>query len=144
MRIAFTITPVRSRLTLKNKIDIIKCYDAKKQSICDLATQFKVGKTQIGTIIKTRVDLLRKWCDENLNGEIKKNFIKGKGFEIDHVCYEWFCQVCAKNLPISGTLIQQKAVEIAEDLGETNFKASNGWLEKFRIRHNIVYKAICG
>ncbi|CAI6373801.1 unnamed protein product [Macrosiphum euphorbiae] len=138
------MAPVRSRLTLKNKIDIIKCYDAKKQSVRELATQFKVGKTQIGTILKSRVDLLRKWCNENVNGETKKNFIEGKGFEIDHVCYEWFCRVRAKNLPISGPLIQQKAIEIAKTLGRTNFKASNGWLEKFRKRHNIAYKAICG
>ncbi|CAI6361843.1 unnamed protein product [Macrosiphum euphorbiae] len=116
------MAPVRSRLTLKNKIDIIKCYDAKKQSVRELATQFKVGKTQIGTILKSRVDLLRKWCDENVNGETKKNFIEGKGFEIDH----------------------PKALEIAKTLGRTNFKASNGWLEKFRKRHNIAYKAICG
>ncbi|XP_008178777.1 tigger transposable element-derived protein 6-like [Acyrthosiphon pisum] len=103
---------------------LIKCYDAKKQSVRELATQFKVGKTQIGTILKSRVDLLRK------------------GFEIDHVCYEWFYRVRAKNLPISG--IQEKAIEIAKTLGRTNFKASNGWLEKFHKRHNIAYKAICG
>lgn len=86
---------------------------------------------------------MRKWCDKNENGETKKNFIKGKGFEIDHVCFERFCRVRAKNLPISGPLEQEKAVEIAETSGETNFKASNGWLDRFRKRHNIVYKAVC-
>jgi len=61
-----------------------------------------------------------------VNGETKNNLIEGKGFEIDHVCYEWFCRVCAKNLPISGPLILKKAIEIAKTLGRTNFEGSNG------------------
>jgi hypothetical protein len=44
-------------------------------------------------------------------------------------------------VPIRGPLIQ--SVEIAENLGETNFKVSNGWLETFRISHNSVNKAVC-
>jgi len=32
---------------------MIKCYDAEKQSIRELAIQFKAGKTQIGTILIT-------------------------------------------------------------------------------------------
>lgn len=82
--------------------------------------------------------------EKNLTQKRIKNFIKGKGFKIDRLCYEWFCRVRDKNLLISSPLTQKKAGEIAENLGEINFKASIGWLEKFRTRHNIVYKAICG
>jgi len=83
--IVFTTAPVRSSLTLINKINIIKYYDAKNKVI---VTQFKIIKTQIGTILRSWMDLLRKWCGEIVNGETKKNFIKVKGFEIDDVCYE--------------------------------------------------------
>ncbi|GBN77517.1 Tigger transposable element-derived protein 6 [Araneus ventricosus] len=38
----------------------------------------------------------------------------------------------------------QKAREVGESLGLETFKASNGWLEKFRTRHNISFKQICG
>jgi hypothetical protein len=38
----------------------------------------------------------------------------------------------AKNLPISGPILQEKARQIATQIDEkTKFTASNGWLEKF-------------
>ena len=43
----------------------------------------------------------------------------------------------ALNLPISGPLIQEKALSVAEKLGIANFKASNGWLDRFKTSHNI-------
>jgi hypothetical protein len=39
-----------------------------------------------------------------------------------------------KNIHLSGPIVKKKAKEIAETFNE-NFKVSEGWLEKFRIRH---------
>lgn len=41
-------------------------------------------------------------------------------------------------------MIRSKAKEIAASLGNKTFNASSGWLNKFKIRHNITFKAICG
>lgn len=49
-----------------------------------------------------------------------------------------------KNMMISGPLIQEKAREVAAMAKMSYVSASNGWLDKFRIRHAIRYKAICG
>ncbi|GBM99409.1 Tigger transposable element-derived protein 6 [Araneus ventricosus] len=54
---------------------------------------------------------------------------------------KWFRSARARNIPISGVLLQGK---VGESLGLETFKASNGWLEKFRTRHNISLKHICG
>ncbi|XP_015378224.1 PREDICTED: tigger transposable element-derived protein 4-like, partial [Diuraphis noxia] len=37
-----------------------------------------------------------------------------------------------------------KANEIAKRLNITDFGGSNGWLDRFRKRHGIVYRKICG
>jgi hypothetical protein len=55
------------------------------------------------------------------------------------------CCSKARNLPISSFILQEKAREIATELrGNVMFRASNGWLDKFKIRHNICYRPICG
>lgn len=41
-------------------------------------------------------------------------------------------------------VIQQKVLEVREQWQMTDFKASNGWLEKFQTCCNILFKAICG
>ncbi|GBN80062.1 Tigger transposable element-derived protein 6 [Araneus ventricosus] len=57
---------------------------------------------------------------------------------------EWFKTVRAKKIPVSGPMIQHKAKELADALGIENFSASNGWLDRFRIRNNITFRSLCG
>lgn len=57
---------------------------------------------------------------------------------------EWFKMVRAKKIPVSGPMIQHKAKELADALGIENFSASNGWLDRFRIRNNITFRSLCG
>ncbi|XP_025205099.1 tigger transposable element-derived protein 6-like [Melanaphis sacchari] len=96
---------------------------------------------------------------KRLNLEEKLNIIKTKETEnlsvrvlAERFCisksqiklHEWFCRARSYNLPVSGPLLQEKAREVANEVGLENFKASNGWLQKFRERHNISFKNICG
>ena len=40
-------------------------------------------------------------------------------------------------IPVSGPMIQEEALQIALKLNVTGFTASNGWLEKWKTRHNF-------
>ena len=44
--------------------------------------------------------------------------------------FEWFKQARAKNIPVSGPLLQEKATIYAAKLVFDKFKASNGLLER--------------
>lgn len=46
---------------------------------------------------------------------------------------------------MNGIIIQAKALQIAREQNpQTKFIASNGWLDKFLKRNDIVFRAICG
>jgi hypothetical protein len=57
----------------------------------------------------------------------------------------WFKEVKKnKDVTLDGPLMQQQALKFAQYLNNKEFKASNGWLEKFKQRMNISYKKIVG
>ena len=49
-------------------------------------------------------------------------------------------------MPITGPMLQEKAMEIAQglDISQDEFKASNGWLDHFKSRNGIKAKFISG
>ena len=55
----------------------------------------------------------------------------------DSAMLEWFSMARSKNIPVSGPMLQAKAVAVAEQMQLENFKASNGWVEKFKTRYKI-------
>ena len=64
--------------------------------------------------------------------------------EIDGLTLAWFRSVRDKNIPISVPLIQGKTLFFARSLGIADFKASNGWLARFKLRHQITGAKVCG
>ena len=49
----------------------------------------------------------------------------------------WVEQLLARNLTISGPILQEKAREFANMFGISDFSASSGWLSNFKKRNNL-------
>ena len=64
--------------------------------------------------------------------------------DIDSAMLEWFRMARSKNIPVSGPMLQAKAVAVAEQMQLENFKASNGWLEKFKTPYKIKGMTVSG
>ncbi|XP_043462863.1 tigger transposable element-derived protein 4-like [Leptopilina heterotoma] len=56
----------------------------------------------------------------------------------------WFKQCRDKNITVSGPVLMEKAEFYAKSLKIDNFRVSNGWLEKFKKRHGLTFRKICG
>ncbi|GFO28913.1 tigger transposable element-derived protein [Plakobranchus ocellatus] len=48
------------------------------------------------------------------------------------------------NIPISGPMMKTKATSIAETLGKNNWECNEDWTARFKKRHHIVFKTLCG
>jgi centromere protein B len=60
--------------------------------------------------------------------------------ELEKVMIEWSEGMCPANLSINGSTIREKTAWVALKLGFENFKASNGWLDRFKKWQRLTYK----
>ncbi|XP_060855630.1 tigger transposable element-derived protein 4-like [Metopolophium dirhodum] len=133
----------KTTLTLSDKIKLIELKQHENLSVKELMVKFKCGKTQVYEAIKNKDKLMEQWVSCKNSGKSKR--VVSVGYEqVERDLYRWFINCRSKSLPISGPIIQTEATKLAEKLGISDFKASNGWLDRFKRRHNIVCKQING
>jgi len=71
--------------------------------------------------------------------------LKSSGHEnLDQATYKWFVKMREEGLPISGPVIKEKAAKYAVELGIDDFKASNGWFDRWKGWHEIAFKTVSG
>lgn len=135
-------TPSRKILTLEERINVLKEID-KGKSCRQVAEELGVGKTQIQSIKKRKRELLDDF-ENNAPSDRKRRNISSTYDDVNELTLKWFQKMVAKNATISGPAIKQQAGDFAKELGKTSFAASNGWLESFLKRNNIVFKTQSG
>ena len=142
----YSLAMKRHELTLEQKVSLIKDNsDGNGLSVRKLAEKYAISKSSVANILNRREEYQHDYLT-NSNKDSKRKLKDETGKHVDEVLFEWFTAQRAKHIPISGPLLQEKARQIAEELGNLpgEFKASNGWLEKFRKRHLILHRQISG
>lgn len=133
----------RKALSVDDKLKILKTYDenSKVKTQTQIAKDLNIPESTLRTIKKKRKEI-----QENaVQGGTKRKKIKSGKYELlEDVLLKWFHQVRSLHLPMSGTLLKEKALEIAKELEISDFTASSGWTDRFKSRHGIVYRQICG
>ena len=78
--------------------------------------------------------------------KIKKNFLlRWKNLresnypDMDNVVFKWFLSKRGKSILTDGTFIKEKAMKYAKELGATDFKASDGWLGRWKKRSDFLH-----
>lgn len=127
-------------LDLKAKVEIIQQVEKGRKQV-DVEKQFNIPTTTLSSILKQKQKILQKWEEVVMNSKAIKN---PKFEQLDQALLEWFKQQSAQNIAISGPILANKASDLAIQLGVNDFKSSSGYIEKFKARHGIVFKAITG
>ena len=137
----------RHALSLKEKYQVIDT--AKKNpgiSARALPTKFSCGKTQITSILKTRDSIIGIY-ESNMSSTSllsRKRCRESDFTPINEALYSWYLLATSRNIYPAGPQLCEKAKQIAEQLTTTEFKASNGWLSRWKTRYNIKQVRICG
>ena len=133
----------RRELTLKERVDVIE-YSKKNPGLGsrNMASFFKCGKTQIQRILQKKDEIMAAY--EANQSESRKRNHPSQFDEIDEAVYQWYSLARQRQVPVTGPMLQEEALKIAEALGNEVFKASNGWLERFKCQHNLKQFVISG
>ncbi|XP_050065139.1 jerky protein homolog-like [Aphis gossypii] len=124
---------------MEQKIEILTKLDKGETSV-SLARFYNIGKATVTDIKNNRhaiMDFASK-MDSSDGIKTRKVMKIAKYQDLDKAMEMWFTQKRSLNEPISGPLICEKALEMNTKLkGPEDFKASSGWLHKFKSRHGI-------
>ncbi|CAF3356135.1 unnamed protein product [Rotaria sp. Silwood2] len=133
----------RNDLDLETKINLIKDKELGL-SHRELGNRFRVSIGAITNILKRKQEYISDY-ESNLNKKVKRKIHNDLGQSINDSVYEWFVSQRAKKIPVSGPILQAYAKKVAQELNDSSgFKASNGWLERFRVRYNVNFRVISG
>ena len=88
-----------------------------------------ISRNTVSTWMKSKNKLLQR------SEQTSSNTKKLRGYEqVNKAILKWFSLQRIQNIPIDGTMIKEKALLFAEKFNFTNFKASDGRMDKWKKR----------
>ncbi|UYV81824.1 FN3KRP [Cordylochernes scorpioides] len=131
------------QLTNVEKMKIIKEIEQGK-SHSQVSRERNIPRSTISTIFKNKFAIKSAFLKSNFSSTLKRDR-DGEFPEIEEALFRWIRQANAMKLAINGNILKEKAILLAlKKMGQDNFEASNGWLEKFKARRNIAFKRLHG
>lgn len=129
----------RKAISVDEKVCVIRAIE-KGEKKSDVGRRFELSQSTVATIWKNQKTILQA----ALEGNLSKKLRKPKFEDLDQAMLSWFNNQRQNNVPISGPIVKAKAEKFANQLGIIEFKASEGWLGKFKHRHQITYGKMNG
>ena len=129
----------RKFVTFNTKLDIVSALDEGK-SIRVVASEIGVSKGTVQAVKKNRLTILAE-------AESNRSLTRGRivvQSTLNILIWRWFALARMHGFPISGPILQARALELSGKLGISNFKASEGWLDKWKKRNNVRSYIISG
>lgn len=132
-------------LSLKDKLDALKRLD-NGETLTKLATELCVGKATISDWKKNRAKLEQNCATSSAKSLENRQTMKQSVYtQVDEALFLWFTQEREKGTPLSGPIVQEKAVQLNTLMnGDPSFSASTGWFDRFKKRHGIRQLTITG
>ncbi|XP_033761525.1 tigger transposable element-derived protein 4-like [Pecten maximus] len=131
----------RNDLTLADKYEVVKLLD-QKLSQAAIAKKLDCSQSQVSRISLKREDI-RTQFEANSNPHRKRQRT-GKDSDVETALSTWFTDARARDIPITGPILEGKAKDLASHMKKEDFTPTSGWLSRWKQRNGITYKRICG
>lgn len=124
----------RTSLTIQQQYELIQKAEGKPPvTQSELAKMFSVTKSAVSKILKRKTDIIQRY-ETSADVTIKR--IRPQPFaELNARVFEFFSEKRSKQHTLTGPLMKEQALQFAQEMGFLQFKASEGWLEKFKQRY---------
>ncbi|XP_045464241.1 jerky protein homolog-like [Harmonia axyridis] len=130
-------------LTLFEKANILDEHK-KGLSVTALSVKYGVAKSTICSI-KKKAEKIKDSVNKTLKPSKKRTLRRPENPKMERKLYKWFLNQRKHNVPVTGDMIKHMASKLHEEFKETNnFNASDGWLQRFKIRHGVRFLKITG
>ncbi|XP_072119240.1 tigger transposable element-derived protein 4-like [Mobula birostris] len=137
----------RKDLTLAEKITVLDQIKSHPPNTThrQLAVITGVPKSTIARLIQQQDKLREEWAlCEGQQGTSQKRKREGKNPDVEKALNQWFSVVTGRGVRVSGPMLKNKSEELAKKLGHRDFKATDGWLSRWKCRHHIQFKKTHG
>ena len=128
--------------TIEKKYAIISEFRRNGLSQADVCRKYNVPFSTFNRWVKNEKDIVSKF-ETNAFAPSKKRIKHAKYELLESALYKWFINARQRSLPISGPVLMEKASELALKMNIES-KPGNGWLSRFRLRHNVSFKKVVG
>lgn len=136
----------RNVVTVEQKLNAIERID-KGESVSKICSELNVGKSTVNDWRRNRKTLM-DFCTQIESEKVlsERRYLRKPSNEmVDDALWLWFLQERRRGTPISGPVLQEKAMILHNKLGgNIEFVASNGWLDRWKKRHGVKFVNICG
>ena len=129
---------------MEEKYKVLKAINSGKKQ-AEVAQRFDppLSQSTVATIVRSKKEIISAY-EAGLYKDKRKRMKQPSYPDVEKALAEWFKKVRSINVPVNGPLLAEKARYFAEQLGYENFKASNGFLDRFKERQGITGQNVCG
>ena len=108
----------------------------------EAAEQFWVSRELLQGLIKNEITIRAATAVSSVSGVKRKRSRKDK--EVEKALFNWFKFTRQRSTPVNGPILMEKANEIAEAYGHSNFKATEGWFNQWKKRFSVEFVVLKG
>lgn len=124
----------RRSLSFNEKKEIIDTFKKANLSKAKFAKFYGIPRTTLNNILSNEASM------EYFTGNRKRKRQRVSTYEkLEEDLLNWIEITRSQNVHVSTIMLKEKALQIAKELGQPNFTACNGWIQRFKTRNCISF-----